>query len=94
MGGLSGALNDCIAAGIPSIANEHLATAMVAPTYVRRVPDNLSSVLIAEAVLEILSTGENLKRPLDEMQAFRAKHSPEVYSEAILEALSIDLSSY
>ncbi len=93
MGGLSGALNDCIAAGLPSIANEHLASAMVAPDYVRRVPDNFSSVLIAEAALEILDSGQNLKRPLKERSAFGARHSPIAYCRELLNALSLDQAS-
>jgi glycosyltransferase involved in cell wall biosynthesis len=92
MGGLSGALNDCIAAGLPSVANEHLAAAMIAPPFVRRVPDNLSSVLIAEAVLDILSKGDNITRPIAQMREFRKRHSPEAYCEALLRALSIDLT--
>lgn len=91
MGGLSGALNDCIAAGLPSVANEHLATAMDAPRFVRRVPDNLSPILIAEAILGVLAEGDNRRRPIEEMQAFRQKHSPETYCDTLLQALGIDV---
>ena len=93
MGGLSGALNDCIAAGLPSIANAHLASAMVAPDYVRRVPDNFSSVLIAEAALEILDSGQNLRRPLEARSAFGARHSPIAYCRELLAALSLEEAS-
>ena len=93
MGGLSGALNDCIAAGLPSIANAHLAAAMMAPDYVRRVPDNFSSVLIAEAALEILDSGQNIRRPLTERSAFGISHSPSAYCRQLLNALSLEDAS-
>jgi glycosyltransferase involved in cell wall biosynthesis len=93
MGGLSGALNDCIAAGLPSIANAHLASAMVAPDYVRRVPDNFSSVLIAEAAVEILDSGQNLRRPIEARAVFSARHSPTAYCRELLAALSLEEAS-
>ena len=92
MGGLSGALNDCIAAGLPSISNEHLAEAMLAPSFVRRVPDNISSVLVAEAVLDILNSGENNARPFEAANEFRSRHSPEVYCSTLVKNLGLDIS--
>ncbi len=47
------ALLDCIAAGLPTVANDDMAEAMDAPSYVLRVPDHPSPVLIAEALAEI-----------------------------------------
>ena len=60
LGGLSGALLDCIAAGLPAVANEHLAAAMEAPDYVARVPDSLSAVLLAETIASIVEVGSHL----------------------------------
>lgn len=91
MGGLSGALNDCIAAAMPSIANSHLARAMQAPAFVRQVPDGLSSLMIGEAVLDILSSGHNVERPIAAAKAFAQERSPEAYCRGLLEALEIDL---
>lgn len=89
MGGLSGALNDCIAAALPSIANAHLAEAMKAPPFVRRVADGLSSLLIGEAVLEILASGQNIERPIDEGRSLAAERSPEAYCAELLKALDL-----
>lgn len=91
MGGLSGALNDCISAALPSIANAHLAEAMQAPEFVKRVPDGLSSLLIAEAALGILSENPRGHRPLAEARAHAAAYSPESYCEALLNHLGLDI---
>ena len=90
LGGLSGALNDCIAAALPSIANAHLAEAMLAPDFVRRVPDGLSSLLIAEAVLEILRSEDNLNRPVHKAADFARAHTPQRYCNLLLSGLGIE----
>lgn len=91
-GQLSGALNDCVGAALPSIANAHLADAMLAPDFVRRIPDNLSAVLVAEAVLDIVASGENTTRPIEAAVAYRRRHSPEAYCNALLQSLGLDAS--
>lgn len=91
MGGLSGALNDCIAAALPSIANDHLAEAMRAPDFVKRVPDGLSSLLIAEAALAILSENEHGHRPVAEAKTFAQAFSPDSYCQALLHHLGFDI---
>ena len=50
MGALSGALVDCISAGLPTIANESLAESMEAPQSVIRVNDHLSPFCLAETI--------------------------------------------
>ena len=90
LGGLSGALNDCIAAGIPSVANEHLAAAMRAPSFVRRIPDQISSILIAEAILELCAPGPCAERPTEIAAAFAQAHSPEAYCGQLLKTLAIE----
>lgn len=84
MGGLSGALNDCIAAAMPCVANVHLATAMDAPPFVRRVPDSLSPLLVAEALLDIIASGDDRRRPIEAGQAFAKDHSFETYAERLI----------
>ncbi len=91
MGGLSGALNDCISAALPSIANDHLAEAMQAPDYVKRIPDGLSSLLIAEAALEILSETEHGHRPLEAARTFAQAFSAETYCQTLVEHLGLDI---
>lgn len=91
MGGLSGALNDCIAAALPTISNSHLAEAMDAPRFVRRIPDGLSSILIAEAALTIIESGDNLKRPQDEAEEFTRTHSASAYCRKLLAGMELDV---
>ncbi|WP_420142330.1 glycosyltransferase [Sphingomonas sp.] len=92
MGGLSGALNDCIAAGIPCVANDHLAQSSIAPSFVHRVSDNLSPILIAEAFLDIIRSGEHLSRPINEARAFAVDHSLDRYAIRMMEALGFDVA--
>lgn len=91
MGGLSGALNDCISAALPSIANAHLAEAMQAPDFVKRVPDGLSSLLIAEAALAILAENPRGQRPIAVARALARERSPESYCQALVNHLGLDI---
>jgi glycosyltransferase involved in cell wall biosynthesis len=87
LGGLSGALNDCIGAALPTVANSHLALAMRAPDFIRTVPDDLSAILIAEAIMEILASGDNLQRPVESARAVANARSPLRYAQMLVEAL-------
>jgi glycosyltransferase involved in cell wall biosynthesis len=49
-GGVSGALQDCISAGLPTVANENLCEAIEAPDYVVRVPNDADPASIADAI--------------------------------------------
>jgi glycosyltransferase involved in cell wall biosynthesis len=87
LGGLSGALLDCIAAGLPAVANEHLAAAMDAPDYVARIPDSLSAVLLAEAIASIVEVGSHLNRPLAQRHEVLGLRNFDSYSRHLLAAL-------
>ena len=63
-GALSGALIDCIAAAVPSIANADLANAIKAPDYVTTIPDALSAPLLAEAMIDVLERAARRPRPI------------------------------
>ena len=88
--GPSGTMMDCIAASLPTIANDHVARTAAAPAFVRRVPDALSPVLVAEAALDVVSSGQHRARPVEEARAFAAAHSSDFYARAMLEALGLD----
>jgi glycosyltransferase involved in cell wall biosynthesis len=89
LGGLSGSLLDCIAAGLPTIANAHLAEAMDAPSFVRRTPDAISPVLIAESCLELLDSGLTRSRPLDEQACYASAHSLDAYASGLMSAVGL-----
>ncbi|AWN39902.1 hypothetical protein [Methylobacterium durans] len=91
MGGLSGALSDCISAALPTVANAHLAQAMEAPGFVRAIPDTNTPVDIAEAVLGILQAGDHTHRPLQAARAYAADHSCDRYARLLLQELGFDV---
>lgn len=87
LGGLSGAILDCTAAALPTVANAHLADACQAPSYVRRVPDAISAVLVAEAIAAIVAEGLHLRRPWTELQALLEARNFDVYADGLLAAV-------
>jgi len=86
-GGISGALMDCIAAGVPTVANEDLAAALDAPSTVARVGDAFTAAEVATALEGLLAHGGGR----DEATRVRygAEHSMENYVAGLLAALGI-----
>ncbi len=89
LGGLSGALLDCIAAALPTVANEHLAEAVEAPDYVKRVPDAISAVLVAEAIASFVQGDLHSSRPIAERDAMIASRNFDTYADRLLAALGV-----
>lgn len=87
-GGISGALMDCIAAGVPTVANEDLAAALDAPATVARVPDTFTADMVAGALGSLLARGDGR----DEATRVRYcnEHSMENYVACLLAALGIE----
>ncbi|MFL6760265.1 glycosyltransferase [Sphingomonas sp.] len=85
-GGLSGAMLDGIAAGVPTIANEHLAEAMESPSYVARIPNGLSPVLAAEKLLEIFDRDRRADYE-EERNAFLEAHSVDAYAKRLMNGM-------
>lgn len=86
-GNVSGALQDCIAAGLPSVANVDLAEALDAPGYVRRVSDMLEPAEIALALVEVLAWGYDTEA---ERMAYAGAHDMEGYARGLCGILEID----
>jgi glycosyltransferase involved in cell wall biosynthesis len=92
-GGVSGALLDCIAAGLPTVANDDLASAMEAPAYVRRIPDQISPVLIAEAVADVIDGGGcQRSRWEGQRRLYTAEHSFRRYAERLVASIGLELT--
>ena len=89
LGGLSGALLDCIAAGIPTVSNDHLAAAMEAPSYIARVRDNLSATRVAEEIADMIDCGLHRQRPLLERRETLSTRNFDVYCRRLIEALGV-----
>jgi glycosyltransferase involved in cell wall biosynthesis len=92
LGGLSGAVLDCAAVGLPTVANFSLAEAVGVPSYIRSIPDALSPVLLAEALAGLLEDGLSAKRPEAERSAFSESRSMRRYAVSLCEALSLEVS--
>jgi glycosyltransferase involved in cell wall biosynthesis len=89
-GAVSGTLQDCVSAGLPSVANEDLAAAIDAPGYVRRVPDALSPVLIAEALATLLEAGAHLHRHEVERAEYVERHGFPRYARLLYASLGLE----
>ena len=86
-GGLSGALMDCVAAGLPTVANDDLAAAVEAPAYVARVPDRPSPEAVAAGLEACLTRGADRSRHEPAREAFAAAHGFDAYARALLDAV-------
>jgi glycosyltransferase involved in cell wall biosynthesis len=90
LGGLSGAVLDCAAAGIPTVTNASLAAAVGVPDYYRIIPDNLSPQLLAEALAELLAAGLAAERPEAERRAFSEQRGLASYTRGLCRALALE----
>jgi glycosyltransferase involved in cell wall biosynthesis len=85
-GQISGALQDCIAAGLPTIANTNLAEMLNAPTYITRVADTLNPTEIATALANIQTASHEPARA-----AYCEHYSMENYAENLCRILELDV---
>ena len=92
LGGLSGALLDCIAVGLPAVANADLADSMDAPSYVERIHDRPSPVLIANAMANIIKRQGGLLRHHLERNLFASTHNFSTYARRLSEGLALDVA--
>ncbi len=84
-GSVSGALADCVAAGLPTVASATLAAALDAPDFVRPVPDSPSPVLIAEAAAALLDQPDTTASRL----AYAGSRGFDRYAATLCEALGL-----
>jgi glycosyltransferase involved in cell wall biosynthesis len=85
-GNISGALQDCIAAGLPAVANDDLAENIAAPSYVTRVADRLDPAKIATALDTALQANRDFE---SERAAYCEAHSMDTYAKLLLETLGL-----
>ena len=87
---LSGALADCLAFGIPTVATQGLADELDAPPYVARVSSVTSSLLVAEAIATLRDRRREDPAIEVERRAYLGRRSLQSYARALLESLGLD----
>jgi glycosyltransferase involved in cell wall biosynthesis len=92
LGGLSGALLDCIATGLPTVANRDLAEAMEAPSYVFPVADRPRPAQIAQALTAAIESRAGSQSRRDERRAYLDLHSFDAYARGLCQALGLDIA--
>jgi glycosyltransferase involved in cell wall biosynthesis len=83
-GNISGTLQECIAAGLPSVASHDLAENLEAPGYVKTVSDTHAPAEIAAALRAQLARAHDTEA---ERHAYCAAHSMARYAASLLEIL-------
>jgi glycosyltransferase involved in cell wall biosynthesis len=89
LGGLSGGLLDCAAAGLPTVTNDSLGASVGVPDYVRCIPDAPSPLLLAEALAYLLATGLAVERPEAARRAFSEVRGFGAYAHGLCQALAL-----
>ncbi|WP_210170561.1 glycosyltransferase [Aurantimonas manganoxydans] len=92
LGGLSGALLDCIAAGIPSVANADLVRAMAAPKFIKPVEDHPKPESLADALQQIAGAGQRQGDYEEERQLYCQEHSFANYTDRLCAELGLEIS--
>jgi glycosyltransferase involved in cell wall biosynthesis len=85
----SAALADCISAGIPAVSTCSLAETCDAPSYVARIPDHISSLLLAERLAEIWDRRQIRMETAEERMDYCRQHSFETYGTRLTEILNL-----
>ena len=83
----SGALADCVSAGLPTVATDTLAEACDAPGFVRTVPSLSSPLLVAEQLAAIWESRTERAASLEARQAYHATHNYRHYVKRLREIL-------
>ncbi len=86
--GVSGPLSDLAAYGTPSLASHGLAVDVDTPAYVERLPDEVSPVMVAEAVERLVANPMPLQAREQLRQEYLDAKSPRRYAEALLGLLT------
>lgn len=88
---LSGALLDCVAFGVPTIATRSIAEEIGAPAYVRRIDQQPTAGDVAEALAGTLASRRDAAQIEESRRAWLEQRSAEVYAERLLRGLGFPL---
>jgi FkbM family methyltransferase len=87
---LSGAVADLASFGVPSVATLAMAEDMGLPAFVRRVPDDFSSLLVAEELEAALSEPAEPEGLEAQRQGYLREHSVQDYVTQLLRELELE----
>jgi len=87
LGQPSGALVECISAGIPTIATNGVAESCNSPSFVFRIPDQISSLLIAEKIADIFEANLHKIRLTEERIVYLSEYNFDSYAERLFDIL-------
>ena len=90
--GVSGPLADMAAFGTPAVASRGLAVDIDAPEYIYRLPENVSPLLVAEAIEEAQMSPPDATTIEMQRAEYLQQLSPEVYARRLLQVLKEVLS--
>jgi len=91
--GVSGPLSDLAAFGTPAVASRGLAVDVDTPDYVTRLPDDVSPLMVAEAIEALLSPPSTAHEREPARREYLARHAPERYARLLLDILEASVSS-
>jgi glycosyltransferase involved in cell wall biosynthesis len=89
IGSISGALSDAIAFALPCVATSDLAESLDAPSYVTRIPNEISPLLLAEAIMSRVAIRNDLDTRIGTTRNYLAEHSPASYARRLIETLHV-----
>ena len=85
--GVSGPLSDLAAFGTPAVASRGLCRDVDTPDFITALPDQVSPVIVAEAVEQALAQPRNDRQIEEQRRAYLADKTPARYAQAFLALL-------
>jgi glycosyltransferase involved in cell wall biosynthesis len=86
--GVSGPLSDLAAFGTPSVASAGLAIDVDAPAFIHRLPEDVSALVVAEAIESVVTADLDLLAIEEQRVAYLAGNTPELYAQQLLTHLN------
>lgn len=86
--GVSGPLSDLAAFGTPSVASAGLAIDVDAPAFIHRLPEDVSALVVAEAIESVVTADLDLVAIEAQRVAYLAGKTPELYAQQLLTYLN------
>ena len=85
--GVSGPLADMAAFGTPAVASRGLASDIDAPDYIYRVSENVSPLLVAEAIEDVMGNPPGPSTIAAQRAEYLRRQSPEIYASRLRDVI-------